>query len=196
MHGSLEIVAERVAKIIPIRTNPQFCYPAGEHWFALYTNIRSERRAQLQLDAKGFRTFLPLTTAWVCHARVRKIVERPLLTRYLFIEMDPARQSFMDVRATDGIEAIVGTTGTPMVIPRGLVEEFIGKQLAGEFDYAGKMPLTKGVKVQIVSGEWDDLFGVITDGSTSNGGAVMVKLLQDRREVRLRGYAVRAALNG
>ncbi len=178
---------------IAIRTFPAFSYPSGSHWFVLYTNIRSEKRAQLQLDAKGFRTFLPESTHWVTHSRIRSIVKRPLLTRYLFIEMDPNKQSFMDVRATDGIEAIVGTTGTPMIIPSQFVDNFMGRQLAGEFDYAGKDPLTKGAKVKIVSGEFDDMIGVIT--SEEGGGALMVKLLKDRREVRLKSYAVRAIVN-
>lgn len=180
---------------IAIRTFPEFSYPAGLHWFVLYTNIRSEKRAQLQLDAKGFRTFLPESTHWVTHARVRSIVRRPLLTRYLFLEMDPNKQSFMDVRATDGIEAIVGTTGTPMIIPREFVDSFMMRQLAGEFDYAGKSSLIAGDKVKIVAGEFDEMIGVITSGDTAFGGAVMVKLLKDRREVRLRAYAVRAIVN-
>lgn len=182
------------AKVIPFRTFPQFSYADGLHWFAIYTNIACERRAQAGLDAKGFRTYLPQCTRWVSHARVRKVVKRPLLTRYLFVEMDPARQSFMAIRATDGVEAIVGTTGTPMTIPPKFVEEFLGRELAGEFDYAGKDDLPTGAKVKITSGEWDGLFGVITSGSTANNGAVMVKLLKDRREVRIRAYALRASV--
>lgn len=175
----------------------EFCspvsFPAGEQWYALHTNIKCEFRAQFGLDGKGFRTFLPLMTRWISHARVRKIVQRPLLSRYLFVELDPNQQSFEDVRRTDGVEAVVSNLGVPVVIPRGLVEAFIGKQLAGEFDYASEEPLTKGAKVHVVHGEWDDLIGVVIEGwASDHAGSVMVKLLNDRKLVRLGAYAVRA----
>ena len=128
-------------------------------------------------------------------SRVRKIVKRPLLCRYLFVELDPNLQSFEAIRQTDGVEAIVSNMGIPMVIPRELVESILCRMLAGDFDYASEEPLTTGAKVKIVSGQWDELIGVITGGSTTNGGSVMVKFLNDRKEARLGAYAVRAALD-
>lgn len=179
---------------LPFRTGEPISYPAGPHWFAVYTNIKCEARAQLSLDAQGFRTFLPQMTKWVSHARVRTVVKRPLLCRYLFVEIDPNKQGFDAVRRTDGVESIVGNCGTPMVIPSGFVVAFLKKQLAGEFDYAAKEPITRGAKVKIVTGEWDELIGMVTGGSTANGGAVMVQLLNRRTMVRMRAHGVRAVV--
>jgi hypothetical protein len=55
--------------------------------------------------------------------------------------------------------------------------------------------MTTGSKVKIVSGQWDELIGVITSGTVNgDGGSVMVKLLNDRRAQRIGAYALRAHL--
>lgn len=171
---------------------PAASYPKGKHWFCIRSNIKCEKRAQHGLEALGYRTFLPWMTKWVSHARVRTIVKRPLLCRYLFVELDPNKEGFGPTRAVDGVESIVGNGWTPMVIPEGFVLDFIRRQLRGEFDYASKEPITKGAKINVVSGEWDELVGVVTGGAVVQDlGEVMVKFLNMRTTARLRGYAVR-----
>jgi transcription antitermination factor NusG len=187
MHGGMNVMVNAT-----IRGTVPFSYALGPHWFAVYANIKCERRAQAGLDGKGFRTFLPLTTKWVSHARVRTIVKRPLMSRYFFVEIDPHRQSFEDVRQTDGIESIVGTMGVPQVIPSGLIERFIFRQISGEFDEAAKEPLINGAKVQIVEGEWDTMIGIIIK---AHSGSVLLKLLDDRRHVKITKYGIRAVVS-
>jgi transcription antitermination factor NusG len=170
----------------------QFSYSTGEHWFAVYANIKSEYRARAGLNALGLRTFLPEQTKWTRHARMRKMVKRPLMTRYLFVELDPDRDSFEKVRQVDGVESIVSNCNIPTVIPREFIEYFLMRQLRGDFDYANKEPLTKGAKVKIVDGKWDEAIGIITGGSTAYNGSVMVKILNEKAHQRLGAYSVRA----
>jgi hypothetical protein len=63
-------------------------------WFCITTNPNCQARAALGLYELGFRTFLPKIRKWATHARVRKAVEKPLLGRYMFVEVDQPRQSF------------------------------------------------------------------------------------------------------
>jgi transcription antitermination factor NusG len=72
----------------------------------------------------------------VSHAHVKKVFERPLLGRYLFVEVDCPRQSFDDVAGAQGVESIISLMGVPCVMPRGDVEELLSRYLAGEFDQA------------------------------------------------------------
>jgi transcriptional antiterminator RfaH len=188
---------QSAAKVLPFRRGgePPVSYPEGPHWFAVYTNIKCEQRAKMGLDEKGYRTFLPEMTKWVTHARQRSVRRLPLLSRYLFVEVEPDRQGFAEIRATDGVECIVGTTGTPMVIPRDLVEKFIYRQeIKREFDYAAKEPISNNAKVIITSGEWDNLIGVVTGVSKRRGGELLVRLLGERHSRQIARYAVRAAL--
>jgi transcription antitermination factor NusG len=190
--------AVRSAKILPFPSRePQFSYAPGKHWFAVYTNIKSEDRAQRGLDAAGFRTYLPQSSRWVTKGKIKVISKRPLMSRYLFVEVNPHRVKlgFEAVRQTDGVEAIIANVGVPTVIPSDLVFEMLRRQMEGEFDEAKDQAMTTGSKVKIVSGQWDELIGVITSGTVNgDGGSVMVKLLNDRRAQRIGAYALRAHL--
>lgn len=170
----------------------QASYSLGKHWFVARTNIKCERRAQLGLNAKGFRTFCPFFTKWVSHARIKTVVERPLIPRHFFVEIDPNKEGFAPVREIDGVESLLGVCGTPSVIPRALVEEFFVRQLKGEFDYASEEPLKEGCKVAIVSGEYDDFFGVIHNAKVRNG-RLLVKVLETAVIAKLSVHMVRPA---
>jgi transcriptional antiterminator RfaH len=168
-------------------------YPIGKHWFCIRTNIKCEYRAQKGLDAIGYRTYLPQRTKWISHARVRTIVKRPLMCRYLFVELDPNKEGFGPTRLVDGVETIVGSGWTPMVIPADFVTELISREMSGEFDDAAEEPIARGAKVKVVSGKWDELIGIVTGGAIVDGlGAVMVKFLNSRTSARFRGDEVRA----
>ena len=49
-----------------------------EHWYAVYIQPHWESTAQLRLRAQNFRTFLPLHSKTVHHARKRQTILAPL----------------------------------------------------------------------------------------------------------------------
>ena len=170
----------------------QASYTIGKHWFVARTNIKCENRAELGLSACGYRTFCPKMTRWVTHARVRRVVERPLIARHLFVEIDPNKDGFGEVRSTDGVESLLGVAGTPVVVQSRFVEEFLRRQLQGEFDYAAREKLGNGCKVRIISGEYDDFFGVVQEHKARNG-MVLVKVLETAILARMSVSNLRAA---
>lgn len=145
-------------------------------WYCAVTNPNCQRRAELELYALGFRTYTPKLRKWVSHARVKKAVERPLMGRYLFVEVDTKRQSFFAVRSANGVEGVVsgpvmssvGIVVGPMPIPSHYVESFRMRQMAGEWDYVAKDPLPIGAQIRIMEGEFADLMTIIR-GYSSNG---------------------------
>jgi transcription antitermination factor NusG len=181
----------RTAKVIPFERPTPYSYTLGPHWFAVYTNIKSERRACAALQALGYRTYFPEMTKWVRHARVSRVVHRPLMCRYIFVEIEPSKDGFGEIRTIDGVEAIVGNNGIPMIIPKTFVEEMIGRQMKGEFDFAHKEAMPKGAKIRVVDGEWEGTIGVITSESNAHAGSLMVKLLNERYERKIGAYALR-----
>lgn len=163
---------------------------AGPEWFAVMTNPKCEWRAAMELSAMGFRTFLPRRKVWVTHARVKKAVERPLLPRYLFVEVDYPRQSFGQVRLVNGVEGILCNSGVPIVIPRRFVEDFLFRYMAGEFDEVAKSALPVGARVRIVEGPYDDVLATVLN--VKNNQAV-VKLLTSAVSTKLGLFSVRPA---
>jgi transcription antitermination factor NusG len=165
---------------------------AGSSWYVAITNIGCQKRAALGLGAIGFRTFLPVYTEWVTHARLRKIKEKPLLDRYLFVEVDPNQQSFEKIRQTDGVESLLTTMGMPISVPGHFVTDLLQRQLTGEFDFAAKERLPNRAIVEIVEGIHENLRGVLLSYSTRRGA--MVKLLGQRTTVRVSPVSLRAAV--
>lgn len=164
---------------------------AGPAWFVIVTNIGCQVRAQLGLEASGYRTFLAHKTVWVSHARIRKMKRKPLLDRYLFVEIDPNRQSFEAVRQTNGVESILTDRGYPAIVPRAWVEELLLRQLRGEFDFASKEQLPPNAMVEIIEGIHDSLRGVLM--SIGRKGA-SVKLFNKKSPVLVSAVSLRPAL--
>ena len=175
-----------------IDRTPSTAFPELEEprWFCAVTNPNCQRRAELELYTLGFRTFTPKLRKWVSHARVRKAVERPLLGRYLFVEVDEPRQSFHTVRSVNGVEGFIANLGRPTLIPSRFVESFRMRQMAGEWDEIAKEPVPVGARVRLVEGEFNDMLATVTSRKAGN---VTFKLLDQNRYGRVHESSVRAA---
>jgi transcription antitermination factor NusG len=164
---------------------------AGPAWYVITTNPGCQVRAQLGLAAAGYRTFLAQYTAWVTHARIRKMKRKPLLNRYLFVEVDPNRQSFETIRCTNGVESILTISGVPMAVPSAWVEELIVRQLRGEFDYASRESMPQYAVVEVVEGINESLRGVLMNIGRKGAS---VKLFGQRAAVLVSPVSIRAAI--
>lgn len=165
-------------------------FSAGASWFAIRTNIKCERRAQMGLDALGYRTYLPQCVRWVSHARIKTRERRPLFPRYLFVELDINREGTDGIRTTDGVEGILGNAGVPVSMPGRFVTELLTRELKGEFDEVKDGELPKGAKIAILEGEYDGLIAVLTGGKNHH---VLCKVIGQAREIKLPLASVRAA---
>jgi transcription antitermination factor NusG len=176
-----------------MRNNQNFhTLPAASEtaqWFCITTNPNCQARAALELYALGFRTFLPKIRKWATHARVRKAVEKPLLGRYLFVEVDQPRQSFWTVRSANGVEGFVSNPD-PVAIPSRYVENFRMRYMAGEWDEVAQGPLPVGARVRVVEGEFEDVLATVT---ARKGHRIDFKLHGENRYGRLNDCSVRAA---
>lgn len=156
-----------------MHNHPPISY-AGPCWFVVITNPRCLLRAQLDLDAAGYRTFTPKSRKWVTHARVKKAVEKPILSRYLFVEVDYPRQSFGEIRLCNGVETILSSLGVPVPVPHRFVEDMLSRYLKGEWDEVGQERLPLGARIRIMEGLFADMLATITK---IDGKRITAKLL-------------------
>jgi transcriptional antiterminator RfaH len=189
------------AKVIAFkrRQDYPFSYGSGNRWFAIFTRPQCERQVQLEIEHRGHRTFLPQKRVWVSHARVKKAVARPLMPRYLFVEVEPNKQGFGGIHDVVGVEYLLGADGVPEPMPDGFVEEFLRRQLRGEFDLVSKdeegnaRPIPVGAKICIMDGPYSDSFAIIVGRGKKSGGEVLAQLLGQRIRTRLSMFSVRPA---
>jgi transcription antitermination factor NusG len=177
-------------KHLPYVQSPPLAPTLPGQWMVAICNPNCHSRAERELAQLGYRTFTPKLRKWVSHARVRKAVDRPLLGRYLFVEIPESEGTEMARRA-NGVEGFVSVGGRPVVLPEGCVEELIRRQLSGEWDMVAKGELPLGARVQIMGGEFEDMLATLV---SKRHGRCDVKLVGTNIIRRMYPLNLRAAV--
>jgi transcriptional antiterminator RfaH len=91
-----------------------------EKWFALYTRPRAEKLVYQRLVEAAIETFLPLQKTYRMWSDRRKLVEKPLLTSYIFVRT--SKKNFPKVYRTNGVVKFVSFEGQPVSIPQNQID--------------------------------------------------------------------------
>lgn len=180
---------------------PQFPMDETAKWFCAVTNPNCQARATLGLHHLGYRTFYPKVRRWVTHARVKVAKEKPLLGRYIFVEVDQPLyddrgrkiyepcQSFGAVQSVNGIEGVISNPD-PVQIPSQYVQRLRERYMAGEWDEIAKGPFPVGARIRVIEGEFNDMLAIVT---ARKGKRIDFKLQGENRYGRMHECSVRAA---
>ena len=102
----------------PVRIDPTLL------WFAVWTKVRSERKAEQRLREAGFATYLP---SFAC-SRTRRgnvlPIERLAVGRYLFVGLPVHNTPFGEVAALDEVHSFVSVSGMPLRLPAEALQRF------------------------------------------------------------------------
>lgn len=158
------------------------------NWYVVVTHPGREMRARLEIEQLGYRTFLPTMRKWVSHARVKKAVHRPLLARYLFVDIPDGEYGRISDRPS--ISNIISNERGPACVPSHFVEAFMHRFLRGEWDQVANERLPVGARIRVVAGEFEDLLATVT---SVKGHQVSAKLFKENRYVKMHESSVRAA---
>lgn len=131
----------------------------GGRWYLVHTRPNCERKAELNLRAQGFETFLPQVDKTIRHARRFTSVRRPLFARYLFVRLDIGRDRWLSVNGTFGVSCLFTQEGRPVAVPVGIVETLLAHSDAGltRLDRS----LAEGQRVRILSGPMVDFTATV-----------------------------------
>jgi transcription antitermination factor NusG len=89
-------------------------------WYALYTRPRAEKLVYQRLVEVGIETFLPLQKTYKMWSDRKKLVEKPLLSSYIFVKTN--KKSFPKVYKTNGVVRFVSFEGQPVSIPQNQID--------------------------------------------------------------------------
>jgi transcriptional antiterminator RfaH len=131
----------------------------GARWYLVHTRPNSERKAEFNLEAQGFKTFLPQIERTVRHARRLTTVRRPLFSRYLFVRLDIDRDRWLSISSTFGVSRLFTQEGRPVAVPLGIVETLLAHSDTGltRLDRS----LAEGQRVRILSGPLADFTATV-----------------------------------
>lgn len=156
-------------------------------WYAIHTYPRHERAVAERIRQQRLTTFLPTITETHRWSDRRKVVEMPLFTCYVFVQLVPTNETRLRVLRTDGVIGFVGSqrTGTP--IPEEQIEAV--RALLDRKVACKTHPFLKvGQRVRVRGGALDGVEGLFVSQNGDDSIVISVDAIQRSLAVRINGY--------
>ncbi len=147
-----------------------------QHWYAVYTRPRWEKKIAAVLEAKGIRHYCPLNKVNRQWSDRRKVVLEPLFKGYIFVYIDDRNK--WDIRNIDGILNYVYWLGKPAVIRDSDIDTI--KKFLQEFEE---------VKVVSTSISPNDKV-LIKQGLLMDYEGIVIEVAGNTAKVKIRGLGV------
>ena len=144
-------------------------------WYAIYTRPRAEKQVHQRLLEAGVEAFLPLQKTYRRWSDRKKLVEKPLLSSYLFVKVIP--KEFPVVFRTNGVVKFVTFEGQPASIPQKQIDNL---RLLINSDAEIEVTSEKfapGDNVEVVSGSLIGLTGELIKTGGKNRVVVRIDRL-------------------
>ena len=143
-----------------------------EKWYAVYTRPRAEKQVYQRLVEEGIETFLPLQKTYRIWSDRKKLVEKPLLSSYIFVKSK--RKNFPKVYKTHGVVKFITFEGQPASIPQKQIDNLrLLINSNAEIEISSEK-FTQGDKVEVTSGSLVGLTGELI--KIGNHNRVVVRI--------------------
>lgn len=154
------------------------------HWFVVQTKVGKETLAQKNLVHQEFETFYPTIQKQVRHARKVLWRRKALFPGYLFVGIDPARQSCFSINSTYGVSKLVGFGGRPAQLPRDFIENM--RRWTREDGTIDAPPdLHAGARVRVISGAFDNWVGDVIALPDRDRATLLIDMLSRKVPITL-----------
>ena len=146
-----------------------------EKWYAVYTRPRAEKQVYQRLIEQDIETFLPLQKTYRKWSDRKKLVEKPLLSSYIFVKVK--RKNFPLVYKVNGVVKFVTFEGAPASIPQKQIDNLrLLINSDAEIEISSEKFAT-GDSVEVVSGSLIGLTGELIKIGSHNRVVVRIDRL-------------------
>lgn len=147
------------------------------HWYVIHTKPRQEQRALLNLQRQGYTCYLPLFAIEKLRHGALAVVQEPLFSRYLFIQLDTSQagKSWGPIRSTIGVSCLVTFGVEPAKISDAMIQA-----LRSHHDGENRPPerlFKPGDRVQIKDGPFVGLEGIYQMDDGERRAMVLIEIL-------------------
>jgi transcriptional antiterminator RfaH len=146
-----------------------------DKWYALYTRPRAEKLVYQRLVEINIEAYLPLQKTFRTWSDRKKLVEKPLLSSYVFVKTK--NKNFPLVYKTNGVVKFVSFEGQPVSIPQNQIDNL---RLIINSDAEVEVSLEKfapGDNVEVVNGSLIGLTGELIKIGSHNRVVVRIDRL-------------------
>jgi len=148
---------------------------AEEKWYALYTRPRAEKQVYQRLTEEGIECYLPLQKTMRKWSDRKKLVEKPLLSSYVFVKTKSKK--FPQVYKINGVVKFVSFEGQPVSIPQNQIDNLrLLIDSEAEIEVSSEK-FAQGDLVEVVSGALVGLKGELIKIGTRNRFVVRIDKL-------------------
>lgn len=145
-------------------------------WFAVWTRSKQEKAVAATLNRLGIRNYLPLKSELRKWSDRMQVVETPLFSGYLFVNISLSTNSRLRVLKVPGVGALVGNHIGPSPIPDGQIED-IHRVLTAGVECSVQPLLKEGDRVRVVKGPLAGIEGILSRTSTQSRLLVSVEMI-------------------
>jgi transcriptional antiterminator RfaH len=146
-----------------------------EKWYAIYTRPRAEKQVYQRLEESGVEAYLPMQKTIRQWSDRKKVVEKPLLSSYIFVKTKP--KNFPVVYRTNGVVKFVSFEGQPVSIPQKQIDNLRLLINSNADIEVSSENFAKGDNVEVVSGALVGLTGELIKIGTRNRFVVRIDRL-------------------
>jgi transcription antitermination factor NusG len=148
---------------------------SDEKWYALYTRPRAEKLVNQRLSEEGIETFLPLQKVIRKWSDRKKVIEKPLLSSYIFVKT--SRKHFPVVYKTNGVVKFISFEGQPVSIPQKQIDNLrLIVNSDAEIEVSSEI-FAPGDNVEVVNGALIGLTGELIRIGSKNRVVVRIDKL-------------------
>jgi transcriptional antiterminator RfaH len=158
----------------------------GARWFAVCCKPRQELVAQENLLRQGFHVYLPRIRLKRRRRGQWLDVIEVLFPRYIFIRIDPVKNSIAPVRSTCGVVGLVRFGGQPAVVADEVMDALLQREDANSSLHQDSRPLfCTGEPVRLVEGAFAGMKGVFVQEDGEKRVIVLLELLGKANKIRV-----------
>ena len=128
-----------------------------QHWYAVYTKPRSEKKLAERLKEQGIESYLPIRRTLKQWSDRKRMVDELLISSYVFVNI--FKNNYYEVLNTPGAVRYIWFCGKPAVIPENQITT-LKLILSQDMDIdCVSSTLPHGTRVRVVSGPMKELTG-------------------------------------
>jgi len=157
-------------------------YDHGSRWFAVWTRSRQEKVVAATLNRSGIPHYLPLKSELRKWSDRKQMVETPLFSGYLFVNINVMTSSRLQVLKVPGVGALVGNQMGPLPIPDQQIED-IRKVLTAGVECSVEPLLKEGDRVRVMQGALAGIEGTLVRTQSASRLLVSIEMIRQSLSV-------------
>ena len=169
---------------LPLMGHNSRSYNPDSCWFAVWTRSRQEKVVAAAFNEIGIPHYLPLKSELRKWSDRKQMVETPLFSGYLFVNINLLMNTRLQVLKIPGVGALVGNQMGPLPIPDRQIED-IRRLVKTGTDCSVEPLLKEGDRVRVVQGALTGIEGTLVRNKSASRLLVSIEMIRQALSVSI-----------